>query len=147
MQRRSFGKSSPDCTRTGGCSLGSIPTPHVNTSTGKARCQLVQEEVRAAVEEKRACKMVWMRQQEAWSRWENAVKIRVMWVARWRAAPQWIKFLRGSSPSTRDWGAASKSISVSRLRLAARGLQPDLYPEPSSAGALKEGSSTQASTR
>lgn len=85
--------------------------------------------------------LVRMRQQEAWSRWENALKRRVMWVALWRAAPQWIKFLRGSSLSTRDWGAASKSIngglSVSWLRLAAGGLQPGLYPEPSSAGSLK----------
>ena len=72
--------------------LGSFPTPKMNTS-GKERRHLVQEEVRAAVEETRTCKAVGMRQQGAWTRWENAVERKVTWTELWKAEPHRIKFL------------------------------------------------------
>ncbi len=74
----------------GRAGLGSFPTPHVNNSKEKGRCQLVQEEVRAAVEEERACKTVRMRQQGAWSRRENALERRATWPDLWRAEPQFL---------------------------------------------------------
>ncbi|XP_060938981.1 uncharacterized protein LOC133018922 [Limanda limanda] len=72
--------------------LGSFPTPQMNTR-GKERRRLVQEEVRAAVEETRTCKAVGMKQQGAWTRWENAVERKVTWAELWKAEPHRIKFL------------------------------------------------------
>ena len=43
-------------------------------SSGKEGRHLVQEEVRAAVEETRIAKAVGMKQQGAWTRWENVGK-------------------------------------------------------------------------
>ena len=76
----------------GRAGLGSFPTPQMNTK-GKEGRRLVQEEVRAAVEETRTCKAVGMKQQGAWTRWENAVERRVTWAELWKAEPQRIKFL------------------------------------------------------
>ncbi|XP_071400827.1 uncharacterized protein [Centroberyx affinis] len=53
----------------------------------------VQEEVRAAVEEERSCRMVAMRQQGAWTRWENTIERKVTWAELWKAEPHQIKFL------------------------------------------------------
>ena len=75
--------------RTG---LGSFPTPQMNSS-GKGGRRLVQEEVRAAVEEKRTVKAVGMKQQGAWTRWENAFERKVTWAELWKAEPHRIKFL------------------------------------------------------
>ncbi len=76
--------------RTG---LGSFTTPHIDTIKGKERRCLVQEEVRAVVEEERTCRTVGMRQQGAWIRWENAIERKVTWAELWKAEPQRIKFL------------------------------------------------------
>ncbi|XP_054626149.1 uncharacterized protein LOC129178189 [Dunckerocampus dactyliophorus] len=75
--------------RTG---LGSFPCPQMNTR-GKERRRLVQEEVRAAVEETRTCKAVGMKHQGAWMRWENAVERKVTWAELWKSEPHRIKFL------------------------------------------------------
>ncbi|KAL7841251.1 hypothetical protein SRHO_G00249420 [Serrasalmus rhombeus] len=72
--------------------LGSFPTPQRNTR-GKERRRLVQEEVRATVEETKSCKAVGMKNQGAWTRWENAVERKVTWAEIWKAKPQRIKFL------------------------------------------------------
>ena len=76
----------------GRAGLGSFPTPQMNTR-GKEGRRLVQEEVRAAVEETRTCKAVGMKQQGAWTRWENAVERKVTWAELWKAEPHRIKFL------------------------------------------------------
>lgn len=76
--------------RTG---LGSFSTPHIDTIKGKERRRLVQEEVRAVVEEERTCRTVGMRQQGAWIQWENAIERKVTWAELWKAEPQRIKFL------------------------------------------------------
>ncbi|KAL7848811.1 hypothetical protein SRHO_G00204340 [Serrasalmus rhombeus] len=70
----------------GRAGLGSFPTPQKNTR-GKERQRLVQEEVRAAIEEARSCKAVGMRHQGAWTRWENAVERKVTWTEIWKASP------------------------------------------------------------
>ena len=75
--------------RTG---LGSFPTPQMNSS-GKGGRRLVQEEVRAAVEETRMVKAVGMKQKGAWTRWENTVERKVTWAELWKAEPHRIKFL------------------------------------------------------
>lgn len=54
--------------RTG---LPYFPTSHVKTSKGKESCQLVLEDVAAAMEEDRACRMVEMRLLGAWLKWKN----------------------------------------------------------------------------
>lgn len=80
---------------------------------GKEGRHLVQEEVRAAVEETRTCKAVGMKQQGAWTRWENAVERKVTWADLWKAEPHRIKFLIQAvydvlpSPSNlHTWGIA-----------------------------------------
>ncbi|XP_062916611.1 uncharacterized protein LOC134352920 [Mobula hypostoma] len=60
---------------------------------GKERRRLVQEEVRAVVEEMRTCKAVGMKQQGAWTRWENAVERKVTWADLWKAESHRIQFL------------------------------------------------------
>ncbi|CAG5911049.1 unnamed protein product [Menidia menidia] len=60
----------------------------------KRRRALLQEEVRAAVEEERASRMLGMRQQGAWTRWEQAAERKVTWTELWKAEPQRIKFLK-----------------------------------------------------
>lgn len=77
----------------GRAGLGSFATPHIDTIKGKERRHLVQEEVRAVIEEERTCRTVGMRQQGAWIRWENAVERKVTWAELWKAEPQRIKFL------------------------------------------------------
>ena len=58
---------------TGRAGLGTISTIHYNKLEGKERRDLVQREVRAGVEEQRASQTVGLRQQGAWTRWEEAV--------------------------------------------------------------------------
>ena len=96
----------------GRAGLGSFPTPQMNSS-GKERRRLVQEEVRAAVEETRTVEAVGMKQQGAWTRWENAVQRKVTWAELWTAEPHHIKFLIQAvydvlpSPSNlHTWGLA-----------------------------------------
>ena len=54
---------------------------------------MIQEEVRASVEEVRASRIVGMRQQGAWTRWEQAVERKVSWAELWKAETHRIKFL------------------------------------------------------
>ncbi|XP_061905517.1 uncharacterized protein LOC133651562 [Entelurus aequoreus] len=96
----------------GRAGLGFFPTPQLNTR-GKEGRRLVQDEVRAAVEETRTCKAVGMKQQGAWTRWDNAVERRVTWAEIWKAEPQRIKFVIQAvydvlpSPSNlHTWGIA-----------------------------------------
>lgn len=62
----------------GRAGLGSGTTSRYNKAQGKDRRSLVKQEVRTAVEEERASRMVGMRQQGAWTRWEHAADRRVM---------------------------------------------------------------------
>lgn len=71
----------------------SFPIPQMNTIRRKEGCHLVQEEVRAAVDETRTCKSVGMKQQGAWTRWENAVERKVTWAEFWKVESHHIKFL------------------------------------------------------
>ncbi|XP_067284127.1 uncharacterized protein [Pseudorasbora parva] len=77
----------------GRAGLGSGTTPRYNKAQGKDRRALVQQEVRVAVEEERASRMVGMRQQGAWTRWENAVDRKVTWAELWKAEPHRLRFL------------------------------------------------------
>ena len=77
----------------GRAGLGSGTTPRYDKARGKDRRALLQGEVRAAVEEERASRMVGMRQQGAWTRWEQAAERKVTWTELWKAEPQRIKFL------------------------------------------------------
>lgn len=77
----------------GTAGLGSFSTPHIDSIKGRERRRLVQEEVRAVVEEERPCRTVGMRQQGAWIRWKNVIERKVTWAELWKAEPQRIKFL------------------------------------------------------
>ncbi|KAK0150652.1 hypothetical protein N1851_008245 [Merluccius polli] len=81
---------------SGRAGLGSVPTTRYDKALGKDRRRLVQEEVRAGVEELRASQMVGMRQQGAWTRWEQAVDRKISWSELWQAEPHRIKFLIAS---------------------------------------------------
>jgi hypothetical protein len=72
--------------------VGVVTRGQMNSS-GKEERRLVQEEVRAAVEETRTVKAVGMKQQGAWTRWENVVVRKVTWAELWKAEPHHIKFL------------------------------------------------------
>ena len=76
----------------GHAGLESFAIPQTNTR-GKEGRHLLQEEVRAAVDETRSCKAVGMRQQGAWTRLENAVERKGTWTELWRTEPHRIKSL------------------------------------------------------
>ena len=78
---------------SGRAGLGSVATTRYDKALGKDRRRLVQEEVRTGVEELRASQMVGMRQQGAWTRWEQAVDRKISWSELWQAEPYRIKFL------------------------------------------------------
>lgn len=77
----------------GRAGLGSFSTPHIDTIKGKNKRCLVQEKVRAVVEEETTCRTVGMRQQGAWTQWEIAIERKVTWAELWKADPQRISFL------------------------------------------------------
>lgn len=60
---------------------------------GKERRQLVQDEVRALVDEERSSRAVGMRQQGVWTRWEQVAERKISWADLWRSKPHCIKFL------------------------------------------------------
>ncbi|XP_075315189.1 uncharacterized protein LOC142375145 [Odontesthes bonariensis] len=102
---------------TGRAGLGSNPRPSYNKAKGKERRQLIQEEVRAGVEEVRCSRAVGMCQQGAWTRWEEAAARKVSWTDLWRSEPHRIKFLIQSvydvlpSPSNlHRWGLAENPL-------------------------------------
>ena len=97
----------------GRAGLGSFPKPRYDRARGKEKRQLVQDEIRAEVEEERCSKMVGMSKQGAWSRWEHADPRKITWAELWRAEPLRTKFLIQSvydvlpSPANlHTWGLA-----------------------------------------
>ncbi|XP_053339380.1 uncharacterized protein LOC128510861, partial [Clarias gariepinus] len=80
-------------TAVGRAGLGSFPKPRYDKARGREKRQMVQDEVRAEVEEVRRIKMVAMYQQGAWTRWEHAEQRKITWSELWRCEPQHIKFL------------------------------------------------------
>ncbi len=73
--------------------LGSLRATQYDSASRKERQRLVQEEVRASVEEERYSRAVAMRQQGAWMKWEQAMERSVTWKDIWKWNPQRIKFL------------------------------------------------------
>ena len=76
----------------GRAGLGCFPSTQILKAKGKQRRNLIQEEVRASVEEKRS-KMVGLCQQGAWTQWENFVKRKISWSDIWHADASRLKFL------------------------------------------------------
>ena len=64
----------------GRASLGDIPSIQIHQANGKQRRNIIQEEVRAGVEEERRGKMVGLSRQSAWTRRENFMKRRISWL-------------------------------------------------------------------
>ena len=61
----------------GRADLGYFPNIQIHKDTGKQRWNLIQEEVRASVEEERRGKMVGPPRQDERTRWENFMKRRI----------------------------------------------------------------------
>ncbi|XP_049337547.1 uncharacterized protein LOC125802987 [Astyanax mexicanus] len=76
--------------RTG---LGSYARPRYDKAQGKERRQMVQAEIRAGVEEERRSRAVTMRQQGAWTNWDNASARKITWAELWKSEPARLKFL------------------------------------------------------
>ncbi len=57
------------------------------------RCQLVQDQICAEVEEEHYSKMIGVYQQGVWTRWECAEPCKITWTELWRAEPLHIKLL------------------------------------------------------
>ncbi|XP_029943214.1 uncharacterized protein LOC115385372 [Salarias fasciatus] len=101
-------------TAVGRVGLGSFPKPCYGKARGREKRHMVQEEIRAEVEEDRWVKMVAMYQQGAWTRWDHAEQRKTTWPELWRLEPQHIKFLIQSvydvlpSPTNlQRWGLAN----------------------------------------
>ncbi|XP_041934289.1 LOW QUALITY PROTEIN: uncharacterized protein LOC121697073, partial [Alosa sapidissima] len=73
--------------------IGYFPSTRVDKAQGKQRQHLIQQEVRAGVEEERASRMVGMGQQGAWTKWENVLQRKITWPNIWRADSLNIRFL------------------------------------------------------
>ncbi len=86
-------KASLGTVAQGRAGLGSLRATRYDSASGKERQKLVQEEVRASVEEERTSRAVAMRQQGAWMKWEQAMERSVSWKDIWKWNPQRIKFL------------------------------------------------------
>ena len=67
----------------GRAGLGLIPTNFTGKITPKERQQLLQDEVRAGMEEKRLTKMVGLCQQGAWTKWNKVEHRRISWNDFW----------------------------------------------------------------
>lgn len=77
----------------GRAGVGYFPATRADKAQGKERQRLIQEEVRAGVEEERTSRMVGMGQQGAWTRWENVLQRKVTWSNIWKADVLNIRFL------------------------------------------------------
>lgn len=78
---------------SGRAGIGYFPSTRVDKAQGKQRQRLIQEEVRAGVEEERASRMAGMGQQGAWTKWENVRQRKITWPNIWRADSLNIRFL------------------------------------------------------
>ncbi|XP_072560565.1 uncharacterized protein [Paramormyrops kingsleyae] len=77
----------------GRAGLGCHKTPRYDKAQGRDRRQMIQDEVRAEVEEERRSKTAAMRQQGAWINWEHALTRKITWSELWRSEPARLKFL------------------------------------------------------
>ncbi|XP_056906313.1 uncharacterized protein LOC130535346 [Takifugu flavidus] len=78
---------------TGRTGLGYFPKTQVSLARGKERHHLLQEEVRAGVEEERVGRAVGLPQQGAWTRWESALQRKVTWSNIMQADFHHVRFL------------------------------------------------------
>ncbi len=64
---------------TGRAGLGYFPKTLVSQARGKEIHHLLQEEVRAGVEEEQVSRAMGLWQQGAWTRWESTLQCRITW--------------------------------------------------------------------
>ncbi|KAI4881119.1 hypothetical protein NFI96_020517, partial [Prochilodus magdalenae] len=77
----------------GRAGLGSNPKPSYSKASVKERRKLVQEEVRAEVEEACFSRMVGMSNQGAWTKWKHTAGRKITWAELWKVEPHHFKFL------------------------------------------------------
>ncbi|KAK7901244.1 hypothetical protein WMY93_018013 [Mugilogobius chulae] len=99
----------------GKAGLGLLNVPRFDKAQGKERRHLIQEEIRAEAEEERKVRAITMKQQGAWTKWEQAKVRKVTWNDLWKTHPHNIKFLIGAvydvlpSPcNLHRWGLVEK---------------------------------------
>ena len=68
---------------TGRAGLGFFLTIKLDKIAGKEKQRLLQGEIRKGEEENRMRKMVGLRQQGAWTRWESMVNRKIKWSDLW----------------------------------------------------------------
>ncbi|KAK1789677.1 hypothetical protein P4O66_015578, partial [Electrophorus voltai] len=73
--------------------LGYFPKPQVSKAQGKERHHLLQEKIRAGVEEEQVSRVVGLRPQGAWTRCENTLQRRISWSNIMQADLHRVRFL------------------------------------------------------
>ncbi|XP_061920230.1 uncharacterized protein LOC133660667 [Entelurus aequoreus] len=110
---------------TGRAGLGYFPKTQVGQARGKDRRHLLQEEVRAGLEEERVGRTVGLRQQGAWTRWEGTLQRKVTWSNIMQADLHRVRFLVAavydSLPSPANLHVWGKSETPSCFLCSGRG--------------------------
>ncbi len=110
---------------TGRAGLGYFPKTLVSQARGKEIHHLLQEEVRAGVEEERVSRAMGLRQQGAWTRWESTLQRRITWANILQADFHRVRFLvqavYDTLPSPANLHVWGKSETPSCLRCSGRG--------------------------
>lgn len=110
---------------TGRAGLGYFPKTIISQVRGKEKHHLIQEEVRAGVEEERVSRAVGLRQQGAWTRWESALQRKITWTNILQPDFQRVRFLvqavYDALPSPANLHARGKSETPSCPLCSGRG--------------------------
>nr|XP_033471287.1 uncharacterized protein LOC117249646 [Epinephelus lanceolatus] len=105
--------------------LGYFPKIQVSKARGKERHQLLQEEVRAGMEEEQVCRAVGLWQQGKWTGWESTLQCKVTWSNIMQADFHRIRFLvqavYDALPSPANLHVWGKSETPSYLLCGSRG--------------------------
>lgn len=115
----------------GKAGLGFLEVPRYDKAQGKERRQLIQEEIRSEVEE-RTVRAVTMKQQGAWTKWEQANVRKVTWNDLWKMQPQNIQV-----PHWSCVGRPSKPVQFASLRPNREAYIPTLWKDWDSGTYLK----------
>ncbi len=110
---------------TGRAGLGYFPKTLVSQARGKEIHHLLQEEVRAGVEEERVSRSMGLWQQGAWTRWESTLQRRITWANILQADFHRVRFLvqavYDTLPSPANLHVWGKSETPSCLLCSGRG--------------------------
>ncbi len=110
---------------TGRAGLGYFPKTLVSQARGKEIHHLLQEEVRAGVEEEQVSRAMGLWQQGAWTRWESTLQCRITWAnilqADFHQAHFLVQAVYDALPSPANLHVWEKSETPSCLTFSGRG--------------------------